>query len=176
MVANGAGQMTSKRTGLFHFRFLAERRSERGVAMLSTLIVVIILGVIVTVVISEQSSSPPPSGSGTASVATTTTVPTTKTIGSDSQASTVSACEANFATMSTAIETYRALHGSAPPAGTAWATSSVGGSPILQSWMSSAVGYEISWNGSVLSVVPTKGAYSYGSYGTSTPQTGCFAA
>jgi hypothetical protein len=144
--------------------------------MLSTLIVVVILGVIVTVVIAEQPSSAPSGSANSTSATTTTTVPTTKTIGSDSQASTISACKANFATLSTAVQTYQAIHGESPPPGTTWATASTDGTPILQSWPASAVGYQISWNGAVLSVIPTKGTASHGSFGTSSPPTGCFSA
>jgi hypothetical protein len=141
--------------------------------MLSTLIVVIILGVIVTVAIANRPTSSPTSSPNAAS-ATSTTAPTAKSVGSDAQTSTIAACEANFTTMDTAIATYRALHGVAPPAGTAWATSTADGTPILQSWSNSAVGYQITWNGVTLSVIPTKGIPSHGSYGTSSPATGCF--
>lgn len=148
-------------------------RSERGVAMLSTLIVVIILGVIVTVAIADHSSTSPSSSTNAATV-TNTTAPTAKTVGSDSQASTVAACEANFSELSTAITTYRALHGGPPPAGTAWATSTTDGAPILQSWSNASVGYQIEWNGVTLSVVPSHGTPSHGSFGTQSPATGCF--
>jgi hypothetical protein len=141
--------------------------------MLSTLIVVIILGVIVTVAIANRPASSPTT-SPTAVSVTSTTAPTAKSVGSDAQASTIAACEANFTTMNTAIATYRALHGEAPPPGTAWAKSTSNGTPILQSWSSSAVGYQIEWNGVTLSVIPTKGTPSHGSYGTSSPATGCF--
>jgi hypothetical protein len=143
--------------------------------MVSTLIVVIILGVIVTVAIADHPGSPP-STSTSAGVVTTTTAPTAKTIGADSHASTIAACEANFAELSTAVTTYRALHGGPPPAGTAWATSSTDGAPILQSWSSAAVGYHIEWNGVTLSVIPNSGTPSHGSIGTQSPATGCFSA
>ena len=141
--------------------------------MLSTLIVVVILGVIITIAIANHPGSAPNALGGTA-LATTTTTPTAKTVGSDSQASTVAACEANFSELSTAITTYRALHGGPPPAGTAWATSTTDGAPILQSWSTTAVGYQIEWNGVTLSVLPTTGTASHGSFGTASPATGCF--
>jgi len=132
--------------------------------MLSTLIVVVILGVIITIAIANHPGSAP----------TTTTTPTAKTVGADTQASTIAACMANYSEMSTAIATYQALHGVKPPAGTAWATSKASGSPILQSWSTTAVGYQIEWNGVTLSVLPTTGTASHGSFGTASPATGCF--
>ncbi len=149
-------------------------RSERGVTMLSTVIVVVILGIVGTVAVTSRPSSlpssPPDKPSSPTSVA-----PTAKTVGSDTQVSTLAACEANFATISTALSTYRALHGAPPPEGTAWATSSVGGAPILHSLATSANGYQIEWNGVTLNVVPTTGTPSRGSIGTPSPPTGCFA-
>jgi hypothetical protein len=142
--------------------------------MLSTLIVVIILGVIVTIAIANRPTPNATSASGTVANTATTTA-TAKTIGSDAQASAVAACQANFVTISTAISTYRALNGSPPPAGTAWVTSASHGNEILQSWPITA-GARLVWDGTTLSVFPTRGAPSHESWGTPSPESGCFAA
>jgi hypothetical protein len=145
-------------------------RSESGVGMVATLAVVVILGVIVTIVISNGPSSPGGSAGGT------TTTTTVKSIGTEANEAAVSSCLGNYATLSAALATYRTLESSAPPAGTAWATSSASGGALLDSWPTDAPYYVISWNGVTLNVIPRRGASSHGNQGTSTPATGCYAA
>ncbi|MGB8196521.1 MAG: hypothetical protein WCF25_05910 [Acidimicrobiales bacterium] len=148
---------------------------EEGIAMIATLITVIILGVMVVVMFNFLSGSP--TGTGTTTTmpgATTTTAPSTPE-GAGQEAA-VSACQANYQAIQSALTEYRSLNGSSPPAGTAWATATTRGGPYLQSWPQSTLYYSISWNGATLSVVPVRGAPSHGSDGTSAPKSGCFAA
>lgn len=146
----------------------ANDTAEHGFAMIATLIVVVILGILFAVTLSLSGGNAPKS-SGNA-----TTIP--KSIAAGAQQATVSACEASFETVRTALETYRALNGVNPPAGTAWATSAANGGPLLKAWPSNAKSYAINWNGLTLDVVPAKGAASHGSFGTASPLTGCLAA
>lgn len=146
------------------------RYGESGVSLVGTLLVVIILATLAGVVISQTTGSPPSTHHGG------TTAPSTspKDVGSDASAASLASCEANFTTVESALESYLALNGTKPPAGTAWATSSASG-PLLEAWPQVPSQYTISWNGEVLSVVPSRGAPSHGSYGTATPRTGCYA-
>jgi len=105
---------------------------------------------------------------------TPTTAPATPESGAQEAA--VSACQANYQAIETALADYRALNGSLPAAGTAWATVAGNGGPYLQVWPESATYYSITWNGSQLGVIPVRGASSHGDDGTSSPKTGCFAA
>jgi len=146
---------------------------EHGFAMVGTLAVVVILGVLVSVVLSSN-HPPAPSGTGTSSSVTTTTVP--QSVSGGAQEAAVSACQLNFQALSSALMNYRALNGASPAAGTAWATSPTNGGPYLAAWPTDAHYYSINWNGSMLSVLPARGAASHGSSGTSSPATGCFAA
>jgi hypothetical protein len=148
---------------------------ERGVAMVSTLAVVVILGIIVTVVLTNGPSGPktsPVEGSPTA----TTTTTSVKSIGSNATAAAISACLASYSEVNTALTYYKTLNGAWPPAGTTWATSTVSGSALIDSWPSGAPYYQITWNGAELVVSPQHGAASHGSSGTSSPRTGCYAA
>ncbi|MGB7103985.1 MAG: hypothetical protein WBD82_05255 [Acidimicrobiales bacterium] len=151
-----------------------KHRSDSGIAMLSTLIVVVILGVMVTVVLSESPGKKANTSTGQSAATTTSTTP--KSIGTEAQLAAVSSCEANYDTVSTAIQTYNAENGSNPPAGPAWATSTASGGPFLQSWPADPKYFAIVWNGVSISVVPVKGVASHGSMGTSSPPTGCYAA
>jgi len=146
---------------------------EDGFAMIGTLAVVVILGVLVSVVLSSN-HPPAPSGTGASSSVTTTTVP--QSVGSGAQEAAVSACRLNFQALSSALMSYRALNGASPAAGTAWATSTTNGGPYLAVWPTDVHYFSISWNGTILSVLPARGAASHGSLGTSSPATGCFAA
>jgi hypothetical protein len=142
--------------------------------MVSTLAVVVILGIIVTVALSNGPSGPNTSVGGTPSGTTTTT--SVKSIGSDATASATSACLASYTEVDMALTYYKALKGASPPAGTAWATSWVGGAALIESWPSGAPYYSITWNGVEFSVIPKRGTPSHGTSGTSSPPTGCYAA
>jgi hypothetical protein len=143
--------------------------------MLATLVTLIILAVMVVVMFNTLGGSPSGSGTGTTIPgATTTTLPATPASGA--QAAAVTACQANYQALETALTDYRSLNGSLPEAGTAWATSTANGGPYLQAWPESALYYSITWNGAQLSVIPVRGASSHGSDGTSSPKSGCFAA
>ena len=138
--------------------------------MVSMLIVVVILGILVVIVVSHPQSATPTSGS---SAGSTTTVP--QTIAQAVPPAQLSACEADFTSVTTAISAYEAVNAAPPAPGTAWATSTSNSGPFLQSWPSDAPNFSISWDGTQLSVIPQKGVASHGSYGTSLPATGCFA-
>jgi hypothetical protein len=147
--------------------------------MLATLITIIILGVMVVIMFNTLGGSPSDTGTTipgetTMPGATTTTAPATPENGALVAA--VSACEANYQTIETALADYRALNGSLPAAGTGWATTRANGGPILPVWPETATYYSITWNGVQLSVIPVRGASSHGSEGTSAPKSGCFAA
>jgi hypothetical protein len=166
---------TMSRDQTLRRRTVATHASEHGVAMIGMLIVIVILGVLAAIVLSQQ-GSPTPQQIGGASQpgAAATTIP--RSIASGAQLSTITACEADFESVASALASYRAVNNVDPAAGTAWATSAALGGPYLQSWPSGAGHYTIWWDGSVLSVVPAKGAASHGSFGTSSPATGCDAA
>jgi type II secretory pathway pseudopilin PulG len=150
--------------------------TESGVAMIGTLLVVIILGILVTIVLTNQPAAKNTTQETTSSGAlvTTTTVP--QSVGSAAQQAAVSTCQLNFQAVTTALTDYKAVNGSNPAAGVAWATSSALGGPYMQTWPNGHPYYTLQWNGSALSVVPLRGTASHGSIGTSAPATGCFAA
>jgi hypothetical protein len=146
---------------------------ERGSSLMGILSVVAILGILVAITLSlSLGGSTPPARSPQAGT-TTTTVP--KDAASGATEATLAACEANFAIVDSAVETYRALNGSPPPAGSAWSTSDANGGPLLQSWPSGGRSYRLVWNGQQLSVVPTGGTASHGSIGQGPDVSGCFA-
>jgi len=148
---------------------------EAGSALVATLSVVLTLGVLVTIVIAASpGSAPSPARQSNHGQSTTTTVP--RSIASGANQSAISACQADFQAIDTAIAGYGALNGSPPPAGTAWASSSANGGPYFQLWPSSSKYFAITWNGTILSVVPVRGAASHSSSGTSSPPSGCYAA
>jgi hypothetical protein len=148
---------------------------DDGVALLATLITIVIVAVMVVIMFNTLGGSPRNAGTGTTIPgATTTTAPTTPVNGAQEAA--VSACQGNYQAIETALADYRALNGSSPAAGTAWATTATNGGPYLQAWPESALYYSIAWNGTQLNVVPVHGAASHGSDGTSSPRSGCFAA
>ncbi len=140
-------------------------REDSGIALVATLASLIIVAVLVVLVLSHTSSPP----SITLSPGTTL----------DASAPTVSrlaeqaACEANFETVSGALNAYVTLHGAYPPAGTAWATANADG-PLLRAWPSQA-GFAITWNGVALEVRPAHGSASVGSDGEVSRHDGCFA-
>ncbi len=134
--------------------------------------VLAILAILVTITLSLNLGSSPSTTTTTPNV-TTTTAP--KTIASGASEATLASCEANFTTVDSAVETYRALNGSYPPAGTAWATSDANGDQLMQSWPSAPSSYRITWDGHELSVIPVRGAAAHGSMGSPTLKTGCYA-
>lgn len=144
--------------------------SERGASMLGILLVVVILGVLVVITLSSNFGTTPTTLPAVPGV-TTTTAPTSPASGANEAR--VGGCEANYASIEQAISTYRALNGGNPPAGTSWALSSANGGPFFQSWPTD-VSYSITWSGSTLSVIPVHGRAARGSYGSSSPASGCF--
>jgi hypothetical protein len=145
---------------------------DEGIALLGTLLTLVILGVMAVIMFNTLGGSP--SGPTTTILGeTTTTAPTPE---SGAQAAAVSACQANYQAIETALADYRSLNDSSPAAGTAWATATANGGPFFQVWPETALYYSITWNGVQLSVIPVRGASSHGSDGTISPKSGCFAA
>ncbi len=143
--------------------------------MLATLVTLIVLAVMAVIMFNTLGGSPSGTGTGTTIPgATATTAPATPENGAQEAA--VSACQANYLAIETALTDYRSLNGSSPPAGAAWATAAANGGPYLQVWPESAPFYSIAWNGAQLSVIPVRGTSSHGSDGTNSPKSGCFAA
>jgi hypothetical protein len=150
---------------------------ERGSSLVAILSVVATLGILIALTLSlSLGSSPPPTHAPPHATAATTTTTAPKDAASGASAATLAACEANFAAIDSAVETYRTLNGAYPPAGTTWATSDAQGGPLLQSWPSGAPSYRLVWNGHELSVVPAQGSSSHGSIGQGPDISGCFAA
>lgn len=142
--------------------------------MVATLSVVLTLGLLVTIVVAASPGSTPKRDQRSTPNVTTTTIP--KTISSGANESAISACEVDFQAVNSAVATYRTLNNSFPPAGTAWATSSANGGPFLQTWPSNVKYFSLTWDGTSLNVVPVRGTASHGTFGTSSPATGCYAA
>lgn len=134
--------------------------------------VVVILGVVAVIVLNASSPTPAPTG-GTTQPGPTTTVP--HTVGSGARLAAQTACRADFQEIMTAVGYFRALNSSAPPAGTAWATSPSNGGPLITSWPVAPHDFSLRWDGTTLSVLPLGGTPSHGSIGASSPATGCFA-
>ncbi len=155
-------------------RSVARRRGEDGVALLGTLLVVVILGVIAVIVLNSGPATPPSSTGGTTLPGPTSTTPHSVASGAD--VAVIAACQSDLQNLASARDEYRAINGSAPPAGTTWATSSANGGPLIQAWPDDPPYFTITWNGATFSVLPRHGAASHGSPGTSAPPTGCYAA
>jgi len=155
----------------FSERSLGSRRSEDGVSsLIGLLAVVMILGILAYIAMSSSPTAVISLGSQPTSPGTA--VPGSPASGA-SQAET-SVCKTDFLALTLAVDNYRAINGALPPSGTSWATSASAGSPMIQSWPKMG-GFSFTWNGSSLTVEPTKGTPSVGSFGTSSPPTGCFA-
>ena len=143
--------------------------------MLGILLTVIILGVMVVIMLKTLGASPSSTGPTTTIAGVTpTTAPATPA--NCAQEAAVAACQANYQSLVTALADYESLNGSRPAAGEAWATASANGGPFLQAWPETATYYTITWNGTLFSVIPVRGAPSHGSDGASSPKSGCFAA
>ena len=146
--------------------------------MLGILLTVIVLGVMVVIMFNTLGGTPTGTCTtvpgSTPTPGTTTTAPATPANGAQEAA--VTACQANYQAIETALTEYRSLNGSSPASGAAWVTATANGGPYLQAWPESATYYSIIWNGAQLSVIPVRGAPSHGTDGTSSPKTGCFAA
>jgi len=137
--------------------------------------VVATLGIQATIVLTLNFGSSPSPVATTMPGSSSTTTTEPQNVASEQQVAKRTACQSNFSVVTTAVSYYRSLNGSNPPAGTAWATSKSAGGPYLQTWPSGAPAYSVTWNGAILSVIPTKGRASHGSFGTASPPTGCFA-
>lgn len=151
------------------------RQGDDGASMIGILLVVVVLGVLAAVTLSTTlGTSPSTTTTGGGGVASTTTS-APASVGAGANEATLASCEANYVIVEQALALYRTAHAADPPAGTRWATTSLDGGPLLQSWPA-ATTYAIAWTGSNLDVVPAKGVSSRGNYGAPTPPTGCYAA
>jgi len=158
--------------------------AERGSSLIGLLIVLVILGLMAAATLGGlgYTSNPAITGvpltmpGGGAIVATTSTTVLTPNPNDHPSTTTIATCRADYATVSSAVQSYERHNGVLPPAGTAWAHLTVKGVPLLRVWQRDKHNYVIEWNGSTLSVVPAKGVTAHGSAGTSSPPTGCFAA
>lgn len=56
-------------------------------------------------------------------------------------------CQAAVTALDQAVSAYRALNGSPPPAGRAWAVTTAAGGPWMQSWPGIAHEFTIAWTG-----------------------------
>jgi hypothetical protein len=139
--------------------------------MLGILIVVVILGVLAAIALSQLEHTT------TTHAAAKTDASLKRSTGASStnQQAAIAACQADFQIVQQLLQLYQTEHQANPPAGTAWALSLASEGEPGDAWPSSP-SFSISWDGSVLSVVPTTGAASHGSSGTVSPPTGCFAA
>jgi hypothetical protein len=140
----------------------------------ATLGVVMILGLLMTVALTGTFGTSAPQHGTTIPGSPATTIPTSPASGASLAAQ--RACEADFQALTTAVEDYRALNGSLPPAGHAWATSAANGGPFMQSWPGDSQHFDFAWNGSTLEVVPVHGRPSRGSAGVGHPASGCYSA
>lgn len=130
--------------------------SDEGYAMVGMLVVVLILGVMSAVVLGGGLATPQP-------VVTAT------------KGHVVTACESNYNSVYEAVQSYFDSNLAFPPAGTSWATSHARGGPYLTAWPMDPAYYDIAWNGQDVSVASVHGDPSYGSFGTKSSSTGCFA-
>ena len=142
--------------------------------MVATLLVVVILGVLAAMVFSRHSPSTTAGPGVSTTPGPTATLPSSEGAGINLAVRT--ACEADFQIVTAALMAYRALNGASPSPGSAWATSSTNGGPFLKAWPGQSHFFSITWNGTVLGVVPATGDSSLASAGTSSPRTGCYAA
>ena len=136
-------------------RFEPTNTDAQGFTLVATLLLVVILGVLAAVVLSGKH-------------------PTTTT-GTGADFAARAACESDFLAVTAALNDYRTLNGAAPSSGISWATAKAHGGPYLTTWPGQTRYFSISWNGAILSVVPTTGASSHGNVGTRSPKTGCYA-
>jgi len=106
---------------------------EKGFSLISLLLVVMILGIMMALTL-ESLNGTGLTSSGTGGSSTTLSIP--KGAGDVVAQAQISACEADFSSVETAIVTYYSDNGKPPGAGTTWATHNPYGSPIMQSWPS----------------------------------------
>lgn len=168
------------------FRRRASRRdaAERGSSLIGLLIVLLILGLMAAATLGGlgYTSNPALTGvpltmpGGGAIVTTTSTTILTPSTNNDARATVIATCRAEYEKVGAAVRSYERLHGSLPPEGTAWALTLTNGEPLLRALRRDNHYFTIEWDGARLTVVPAKGVTAYGSVGTSTPPTGCFAA
>jgi hypothetical protein len=166
-----------------HRRIRGSEPAERGSSLIALLLVVLILGVTAAVALgglgytpnSTITGIPSTMPGGGAIVAATSTTVVAKSRNNNPRESPIAACRADYAIVRAAVQKYEKINGSLPAAGTAWASSSANGGPLLGEWPRGEGRFTIVWNGSMLSVVPAVGTATHGSMGTKAPPTGCFA-
>ena len=137
-------------------------------SLLGLLLMLIILGVMGAIAVSALD------GQSSSVLGPATTLPGGGAASNaPSAAALQAACVADYQTLDVALQVYATLHGSNPPAGTAWVAGVPSGTKIVESWPSAPGHFRLTWNGSQLGVVPEHGTSSRGSAGTSQPPTGC---
>jgi len=145
-------------------------------SLVALLVALVVLGASAAIVVATlpttssltvPTSSTTPGGTGQH-----TTTTTSRSIPS---AALVAECVADVGAVQTAAQAYRAVNGTAPPAGTAWATRASRGGPYLQSWPSAPGQFTVRWTSSTVLVTPAHGRASRGSAGTASPPSGCYA-
>jgi type II secretory pathway pseudopilin PulG len=148
------------------------RHGERGASLIGLLFTLIILGVMAAVAVSAVS------GNSSTALPTLPSV-TTTSVGEPSNqiiaAALSAACVADYETLSTALQVYEALHNTKPASGTTWVQGVESGSTLMEAWPSEPGHFTLTWNGSVLGVVPHRGAVSLDSPGSRGRSSGCYA-
>ena len=144
---------------------------DRGASLVGLLLVLIILGIMAAVAVSAVG--------GTRGSSLPTTPLTTTSAGESNNAAIEAAlrvtCIADYETLSTALQVYATLHGTNPPAGTAWISGVQSGATLIESWPSDPGHFRFTWNGAELGVVPRSGTSSPRSMGAPGSHNGCFA-
>ena len=137
------------------------REHERGASMIGLLLVVLILGIMAAVAVSAVGGGGP--------VGRPSAVPTTSSgsTAGEIDAALRAACEADYETLSVALQVYQTLHSHLPPAGSAWVAGIQSGTQLVQAWPGDPGHFSFSWNGVVLRVIPRHGAVAVGSVGNS---------
>ena len=154
-------------------------RSQVGSTMLGLLGVLIALSVLAAIAVSAVGGLSGPSAKSNAS--SLSAVGNGNGVGTgvggygDVQVGLTATCVADFDGLSVASQTYEALHGAPPPAGTSWLIDTNGAGHANQSWPSLAGHFAFTWNGRALLVVPQHGTSSNDSAGSVTGRTGCYA-
>ncbi len=152
-------------------RTIRVSEDQRGASMIGIVIVVLILGVMAAIALSQLEHETTTHAAGK----TQSLLKRSTGASSTNQQAAIAACQADFQAVQQLLQIYQTEHQTNPPAGTAWAQSLATEGAQGDAWPSSS-SFAITWDGSVLSVIPTTGTASHGSSGAVSPPTGCFAA
>ncbi len=129
---------------------------EAGVSVVSALAGVVIVLVLGSIVLSQTlGGSPAHHGAPASQPGRPATAPA---LASAPPAAVHAACVTDVAAIESAVAAYETLHGSLPPAGTAWATG-VGGPLAGQRWPSGDASFTLEWTGTSVGVRPLRGPH-----------------